>query len=335
MRRLLAAAAFAFAFAPRVAEAAPSAHLVYARSPDAADCPDETALRNAVAARIGYDPFFAWAKRTVLVEVRREGERYASRVQILDAAGVSGGVRELSSSRSSCAELFDATALAISIALDAADRASASAAAPPAPPAPPPAPSSPPPPAASTASTPSPEPALDGDEIPVPLPPPGTRTSLGVAFVGSTGTAPKVAAGLALSGDVRVGAFSAGLEARADAPAGTSDSEGAGTSSWLYAASAVPCLHADPVAFCAVGSLGQFVASGTGVRSPATGTALYAAAGARIGVEWSLSPAWSLRTHLDGLFDLDRPTYSIDGTDTWPAPLLAFSLAVGVAARIP
>jgi hypothetical protein len=32
-------------------------------------CPDEPALRKAVAARVGYDPFFPWAEQTVVVQI--------------------------------------------------------------------------------------------------------------------------------------------------------------------------------------------------------------------------------------------------------------------------
>src|SRR5579859_7626471 len=49
--------------------AAPSARLVYARGPGASSCPDESALRQAVVARIGYDPFFPWAPLTISVEL--------------------------------------------------------------------------------------------------------------------------------------------------------------------------------------------------------------------------------------------------------------------------
>jgi hypothetical protein len=119
---LLAIAILAIAHA---ASASPSARLVYARSADASTCPDETALRGAVAARFGYDPFFAWAKRTVVVGVWRRGEKFSSRVQVLDEQGVARGARELTTDGPSCSELFDATALAISIALDASSKADA------------------------------------------------------------------------------------------------------------------------------------------------------------------------------------------------------------------
>jgi len=71
---------------------------------------------------VGYDPFFPWAKQTIVVQVWREHQRLRARVQLVDGEGTSRGTRELTASSDSadCAELFDATALAISIALDAA-----------------------------------------------------------------------------------------------------------------------------------------------------------------------------------------------------------------------
>jgi hypothetical protein len=125
MRRIPGLLAIAVLVVARPASANPPARLVYARSAQASSCPDETALRGAVVARFGYDPFFAWARRTVVVEVWRRGEHFSSRVQILDEDGLTRGARELTTDGPSCSELFDATALAISIALDVSSRADA------------------------------------------------------------------------------------------------------------------------------------------------------------------------------------------------------------------
>ena len=100
------------------ASASTSARLVYARAPEASSCPDESALRSAVAARLGYDPFFPWARQTVVIQVWRENRKYKARIQLVDEAGLAHGTRGLSSDQATCAELFDAAALAISIAMD-------------------------------------------------------------------------------------------------------------------------------------------------------------------------------------------------------------------------
>ncbi|MGH7440137.1 MAG: hypothetical protein ACRENE_30975, partial [Polyangiaceae bacterium] len=55
----------------RTAGATPSARLVYSRTTEASSCPDEAELRKAVATRLGYDPFFSWARQTVVVQISR------------------------------------------------------------------------------------------------------------------------------------------------------------------------------------------------------------------------------------------------------------------------
>jgi hypothetical protein len=317
----------------RPASASPSARLVYARSADASACPDEAALRGAVAARFGYDPFFAWAKRTVVVEVWRHGEQFASRVQILDEQGMARGVRELTTDGPSCSELFDATALAISIALDASSKADAPAAAPD---APAPAPVKAPTPPAPGPLAPAPDAARDEVQPSRAVRTPSASWFAGLDVLGSMETAPSVSAGMAAFGELRVHALSAALELRVDAPASTTTAtDGSRATSWLYAAQLVPCVHVRPVSFCVLGSVGQFVVSGVGISSPASGSAPFAAAGARVGVEWPLSEALLVRVHVDGLVDLDRPSYDLDGVNRWTATLFAASVGVGMAARIP
>jgi len=334
MRRVLVLPAIVVFTMARPAFASPSARLVYARSADASACPDETALRGAVAARFGYDPFFAWAKRTVVVEVWRHGEQFASRVQILDEQGLARGVRELTTDGPSCSELFDATALAISIALDASSKANA-----PAVDAPTPAPVEPP--SGAPTPLPTPEPLVSNttrDEVRSSraVGTPSASWFAGIDVLGSTETAPSVSAGMAAYGELRVHNLSAALEVRVDAPASTTAADdGSRATSWLYAAQLVPCFHLRPMSFCALGSVGQFVVSGAGISSPTSGTVPFAAAGARVGAEWPLSEALLLRAHFDGLVDLDRPTYEVDGVNRWTATLLAASFGVGVAARIP
>lgn len=63
----------------REASASPSARLLYVRNVGAEGCPDESALRKSVAARLGYDPFFPWATTTVLATIDRAGLATARR----------------------------------------------------------------------------------------------------------------------------------------------------------------------------------------------------------------------------------------------------------------
>jgi hypothetical protein len=123
--------------------AAPSARLVYARGAGAESCPDESALRQAIAARVGYDAFFPWAPLTVTVEVTAEGRRLQGRVVVVDADGIEKGAQTLESADESCEELLASIALAVTVALDAASRTAAKIEEPAAPPPPPPAPVAP------------------------------------------------------------------------------------------------------------------------------------------------------------------------------------------------
>ena len=73
-----------------------------------------------MAAQIGYDPFFAWAKQTVVVLVARGRGGFTAHVELVDAQGdCTRLARHLVGRPELRAELFDAAALAISIALDA------------------------------------------------------------------------------------------------------------------------------------------------------------------------------------------------------------------------
>jgi hypothetical protein len=102
----------------RPVQASPSARLVYSRDPAASSCPDEAALRRAVAARVGYDPFFTWAPKTVVVHIAAAPPHgFVARLLLVDDRGVAFGARELRT-QGQCIELLDAAALGIAIAID-------------------------------------------------------------------------------------------------------------------------------------------------------------------------------------------------------------------------
>ena len=60
---------------------------MYVRDQGATRCADEGELRAAVAARVGYDLFFPWARKTVVVQVERaKPSGYRGLVQIKKSA---------------------------------------------------------------------------------------------------------------------------------------------------------------------------------------------------------------------------------------------------------
>jgi hypothetical protein len=316
---------------------------VYSRTPEAASCPDESELRNAVATRFGYDPFFVWAKQAVIVQISHPHNRYIARVQLLDEHGITHGAHELASNQRDCAEIFDAVALAIAIALDAASKSnpppvpSEPAPAPSAPPptAPPPVPESPPP-TPQTRSTQESEARI---QPPGPSPTPRLHVAVGIDALGSLGMVPSAAPGVSAFARGRVESLSLSIEVRGDLPESAARSAklgGGRVEAWLPAVGLAPCFHAGYVAACAVGMLGSLQASGHDIDPRSSQTAIFVAAGARLGVEWPESAIFALRVHVDGVANLHRAQLMLGQSDqVWPAPPFAGTLGAGVVARFP
>jgi len=113
----LQAAIFALGIA-RGAGAFPTSRLVYARGPGAELCPDQDAVRKAVATRLGYDPFFPGSDKTIVARISRDSDHLKGEVELVDEHGVELGLREFSDEPGKCDDLVHAMALSISIAID-------------------------------------------------------------------------------------------------------------------------------------------------------------------------------------------------------------------------
>jgi hypothetical protein len=316
------------------ANAAPSSRLIYVRDERAATCPDEAHFREAVVRRVGYDPFFAWATTTVVVEVTGESGWYTAHVRLVDKRGVSHGVRELRSGESGCSGLLDAAALAVSIALDM-DSTEVSE----------------PPPAPSVPGTPQPAPPE-----PVPTPPlpssasrdspaidrlaPGTRDEsairgeIGFDTLAAIAAAPDVVSGFDVWVGARRGSGSLGLELRTDAPDSPPFERGGQATVVLLAATLDPCVYAGSFFACALATVGWLHASGSGVLEPRSGAAATLALGPRAGVDLPLSRSFALRFRGDFSINAVRPTVSLNGAE-WQLPRYGAVFAVGVAYRFP
>jgi hypothetical protein len=330
------AAAFALACmaTPGFVQANPSARLIYARTPEASSCPDEATLRSAVAARLGYDPFFPWAMQTMVVQVWRQTGQYHARLQLVDGQGLAHGTRTLTSGQATCAELFDTTALAISIAMNALATKEPDAETPaPAPPEPPPpVPQAAPPPLANP-----PEQAASASPLAAPSPEPPRRRGygeVGVDGLGALGVEPAPTVGLAAFGGVVAPPASLSLEVRADAPSSANSAAGGGhVRAWSYALTLAPCARWGPVSLCVLGSVGILSVSGQDITEPRSARAVFATVGGRVGAEWPASAAIALRAHVDADIDLRRATPQIDGDDAWTAPIVSVIVGAGVAAH--
>ena len=277
------------------AAAFPSTRLVYARGPGAEQCPDQAAVRQAVAARLGYDPFFPSSDKTIIARVLREPDRLKGQVELVDEHGSQVGMREFSAAPEKCDDLIRAMALSMSIAIDPksaetysqgpAETAEKQPKSPPRPPAAPPPPSVPDP--ARSALRPSPaEPSRALVE-----------PSLGIAALGSLGTAPNPTLGAALFGALRWQAWSLALEARVDLPT-TGEERGVPLRTSTWAANAVPCFHFGVGFGCAVGSLRWLRATRTDGDAN-VGTRAFWALGGRLGAELPLAARFGVLGYVD------------------------------------
>ncbi len=305
---------------PTASLGSPSAKLTYVRGPGAERCPDEAALRKAVAARLGFDVFFPWAKRTVVAEIAKGARGYHARLQVLGEDGVVLGVRSIEATSQSCAEVAQALALAMSIAVDDFGL------------------DEPPPPRSADPQQESPEPRPP-ETVPLAVAPMAlapTTVARVVRFAATLsphlafGVAPSVAVGLDAGVDARIGErFSLGLELRGDLPASSGAPAGGSVSTAVFAASVVPCARVPfLLSLCAVASVGDFHEAGAGLAQDASGDALYAAVGPRVGLEVPLGRAF-VAARVDGSFILLRHVLDVGSVEVFRLPVFVPGVAAG------
>jgi hypothetical protein len=299
-------------------EPASRVHLRYTLGEGAARCPAEAAVRDSVAARLGYEPWADRAPRTIIVAVGLVGQLLRARVELRGVQGKIDGVRELSSSRLDCQELSAAVELAISIAIDPLSFGRAPA-----------------PPLAESPRPPQAQAPVEGKAPPLRSPVTSADRALHVAAsVGghvAIGSAPSIAGGVTLQGRLRWRRLSLGIEGRVDLPA-YRDVPGGQISSSLLLGGLLGCFHYRWLAGCALVTAGALRAAGHGIPNAESATLAYAAGGIRLGVELPIFSIIALRLHGDLLAPFTRITLRESDTraEIWSTPPLsgAFGLAI-------
>lgn len=321
---------------PTTAHAAPNARLVYGRGPGAEACPDEVALRRAVASRVGYDPFFPYASRSIVLTIRADANALTARVELVENG--QANTRELTTADRSCAELFESAALAIAIAIDPHALVG-------------PAPS--PEPAANTESPPDAPPGARSSEAaasPVVTDSPPTRdavattTDRGDARRGAglrlmlgpriaAGLQPGLAAGLGVGGALVWERVSVGIEVESYLPSTATSASGASARGWLLDGALIPCARLHPLSLCGVGRFGRFEGAGENVVDPTTDATAFIGLGGRAEVELPLSGAVSAHLGAELVGRLSRPSL-VAGTETvWEASRIAGIFAAATSYR--
>jgi hypothetical protein len=311
----------------KTADAFPSSRLVYARGVGAERCPEEPALRRAVAARLGYDPFFPSAERTIMVVIAAEGVDLKAKVYLVDTSGAVRGLREFTGPAERCGDLVYAAALSISIAIDPAQADAGSS------------PSVPPredsgPAAPAPAPVPAVFPALP-DRPEQPRKPTttdavreATQWIVGAGGVGAIGATPGATLGGAIYGSARFSRASFTLEARGDLPSSIDEPPYRFSS---VGVNAVTCFHWDPFFSCLVGMASRFSASGLDPLAPAGQSGFFVGSGVRGGLEVPLFDKVWFRVHADALVSLLQVRVSSGGREIWRASPVSGSLGGALA----
>ncbi|HUB09090.1 MAG TPA: hypothetical protein VMB50_18920 [Myxococcales bacterium] len=315
------------------AQETPSARLTYERGPGAERCPSETALREAVSARLGYDPFRSGAPTAIAVSLRRAQEGLSALVVLRGPTGVLGR-RAISSRASDCTELASALELAVCIAIDPLVLTRARPAPPPPPPAPAPAP------AVKTVVIRTPP------AVAKPAPERKARRSnlwprewlLSASVAGSLDSAPAPALGPTVQVEARWPLLSLALEGRADAPA-TGPALVGQLQTSLLMVTLVPCYRLGIFGACALVSAGVQEATSQGLPVTNHVVSPYAAVGARALAEIPLGRWLALEIAVDVRAPTQQTTYTVngkvDGQTDWVTPPVSGSLALGLAFRLP
>jgi hypothetical protein len=315
---------------PHPAAGAASARLVYVRGPGAETCPGEDALRAAVATRLGYDPFFAWARDTLLAEIVRTVGVFSAVIKLVDETNTERGAREIFVHGDDCSAVIDALGLIISLGIDPSSVVGVR---------------SPPPPSAPPSTQPSAIPALSSTPSDAVLPHESAMTSAtsssvstyaGLAAALTVGAAPALSTGATLFAGLASGRLSLDVEVRADLPATGPNDRGVPNrvTSWLIAGSIVPRGHLGFAFACAVGAGGAQGATSNALL-PETSYGPWWGAGARIGAGGPLNRSFFWRLYAQVLATFARNILSVDRGQEYRFPPFSGTAGLAVDYRFP
>lgn len=241
------------------APALPQAELIYIRGAGSEAC-DETKLRQAVASRLGYDPFVAKAPVRVVVRLGGSGP-LSAQVSIL-RPNAPLAERTLTGN-ADCNDLTEALALALAVAVDplVLTRPLPLAPVPAQPPAPPAA------------------------------PPTALRRELDLAASVALESQPGIAGGLRLGAQVGNGFWSVRLEGYVLLPSRAAIVGGGSVEGLSVGGMVGPCLRVKILSGCLLARGGALRFEGHGLDVTRSGWLGTFAAGTRLGAEWPLESA--------------------------------------------
>ena len=290
--------------------------LDYEPTPRLAGCPSEQAVRQALAAKLGYDPFAGSAEHHLEMRVEPSGEGIVGSFEL---RGPRSGRREIGSPESDCREVVDALVVAAAIAIDPAvlvrgpSEPPSSSSSPIRPAPPPPPPTTPAPTTSEPVAPPSPP------DAPIPA------SEVAVVAGGSVlwGELPDIAPSIEAGGRLRVGAGSLALTGLMTSTADTDAIEGGYAKVSMLAFNLVPCGHLDAWSACLIGSLGALRAEGVDLERRQRVVRRSGALGALAAYDQELNEWLRLGVYTAVMSPVTRTTLKIDDRDVWTTSRLA------------
>jgi hypothetical protein len=274
-----------------------------------AGCPDEPALRQLVAARLGVDPFLPEAPSIVTVKVL-SGELLQAEVA-LESPGAP--IRRKTLTGKDCTELVQSVAVTVALVVDPVLKRA------------------------------EPEPVVVEEKKPEPAPPPvpvkeppppadePLHWVLSVGGSANVGQAISVQPNLRLETRLRLGPiFSIGLEGRIAFPVTGSLTQGALTTSAMLGA-VVPCLHWKWLAGCADFTAGSLRLEGQALASARAASVFHAMVGLRAVLSVPLSSHFAVGAMIEGQVPLTRATALVGTERVWTVPPVGGGLGLWVS----
>jgi hypothetical protein len=294
--------------------------LHYERGPGAEACPDEGQFREAVATRLGSDPFSNHGKRLLQITIGPQAEGLQARIGLVGENGVMSGQRDLQSKSPECHDLAAVLVLTTTMALDPVGPALES------------------PRAMPSDVTQSPVHPHEIGAVAATSAASSDKGSssggleLGLIVAGDVGSVSSPSLGLALGFGYAWTVFSLTLEAEAILPVHEALSTGSVASS-QFTGSLVPCLTSWHLGACGLISAGATRVAASGIDPPGVHALPFFGVGARIYGALPLGDWLEGRLLVDLLVPLTQTSIVLNDTATWTAPPVSGSVGLAFVAR--
>jgi len=270
-------------------------------------CPDESALRQLVAARLGSDPFMTEATSLVTVKVSAGAPVQAE--VALESPGTQ--TRRKTLSGADCTELMQSVAVTVALVVDPVLKRAE--------------PAPPPPPPVVVIEEKKPEPIA-----PPPPAPPAFQWGLSVGATANIGLSTGVQPTLRIEGRMRAPIWSLGLEGRFAWPVTGALTQGALTTSAVLGA-VVPCLHWKWLAGCADFSAGALRLEGQALATARAASVFHASVGLRVLFTVPVTEHFAIGAMAEGQVPLTRATALVGTERVWTVPAVGGGVGLWIS----